>query len=849
MKFFVALFYIGLSLACMSSSTLAAPQETQNIDEIVVYGSRAALESAINKQRDSDKVVGVVDSDAMGNFADFNVAESVRRVPGILVENDQGEGRYVSIRGMNTDLNAMTINGVSTMSPEDRRGVILDGVPSDMLDSITVYKTLTSDMDLDNIGGSIDLQTISAFKYSGFHAKLKLDTLYNELSSDASNPKYSVTASNRFDLGKGNELGAVFVYSNNKRRIVAHNNENGGWGDVAPNDDYELRFYDLERDREGYVLNLDYLNADGNLYYLRMFYNDYVDAELRNKFEIRDVLEDYDPSISGDSFVYAAGRMDNEGKWRVEKRTIETYQAGADLKLSEGTLSLQAYISNAEQDDTDRTEANFRTDEYEDVVTTYVNGDPKKPAIFLDSIFYDASNYPLDGIEKEFALTTDEEVGIRADYEFAYNDLTTVKAGLKIRNREKNNDFVFCGYEPDGDAPILASYETHVPGPYLNTPHGPAPTPTTIQGFQSLLSGTVSLLNGKTCPGPGSTLELSGDENEETLLGSWNTEEEITAIYAMATTEFDNGSIAYGLRYEQTDATFSGFVFNSDDDSAQALSYTSDYGFLSPSVNLKYNLDDDKILRLGIFRSLVRPGFSETKVGADVRLEDNEIRNAGNPELDPTEAWNIDATYEWYMDQSSLLGANLFYKSIDNTVAEVRRDDFSFRGRTWDEARTFVNIDQTDLIGVELYYQTNFDNGMLVLVNYTYTSGDMSLPADADAASDDGGRDVPYFKQAEGTGNVVIGYDKDQWDVRLALNYRDSYLDELGDTALQDRYTDAYTNADLTAKYKVSDNLTIRGAVLNLLDSPEYYYFGNAARLSQYDEYGVSYELGFRYKL
>ena len=56
MKFFVALFYIGLSLACMSSSTLAAPQETQNIDEIVVYGSRAALESAINKQRDSDTV-------------------------------------------------------------------------------------------------------------------------------------------------------------------------------------------------------------------------------------------------------------------------------------------------------------------------------------------------------------------------------------------------------------------------------------------------------------------------------------------------------------------------------------------------------------------------------------------------------------------------------------------------------------------------------------------------------------------------------------------------------------------------------------------------------------------------
>ena len=848
MKAFCRSFCIGLSLVGMLLPTLAAAQEDPEIDEIVVYGSRAALESAVNKQRDSDKVVGVVDSDAMGNFADFNVAESVRRVPGILVENDQGEGRYVSIRGMNTDLSAMTINGVSAMSPEDRRGVILDGVPSDMLDSITVYKTLTSDMDLDNIGGSIDLQTISAFKYSGFHGKFKLDTLYNELSSDASNPKISLTASNRFNLGQGDELGGVFVFTSNKRRIVAHNNENGGWGDAVPNDDYELRFYDLERDREGYVLNLDYQKADGNLYYLRVFYNDYVDAELRNKFEIRDVLEDYEPLVDGDSFIYPAGRMDNEGKWRIEKRRIQTYQAGADLDLGEGKLSLQAYVSKAEQDDTDRTEANFRTDEYENVVTTYLNGDPKKPSISLDSVFYDASNYPLDGIEKEFALTTDEEVGFRADYEFAFNESTTVKAGLKIRTREKDNDFVFCGYEPTGDAPILASYETFVPGPYLNTLHGPAPTERTVQGFQSLLSGSVPLLNGRACPGPGSTLELSGDENEETLLGSWNTEEDIAAVYAMATTEFDNGSIAYGLRYERTDANYSGLVFNSDDESAQSVSYSSDYGFLSPSINLKYKLDDDKIVRLGIFRSLVRPGFSETKVGADVRLEDNEIRNAGNPELDPTEAWNLDATYEWYMDQSSLLGVNVFYKRIDNTVAEVRRDDFAFRGRTWDEARTFVNTDQTDLVGVELYFQTNFDNGMLVLLNYTYTSGDMSLPSDADAASEDGGRDVPYFKQAEGTGNFVIGYDKDQWDVRLAFNYRDSYLDELGDTALQDRYTDAYTNADLTAKYEFSDQLTIRGAVLNLLDSPEYYYFGNAARLSQYDEYGVSYELGFSYK-
>ena len=157
----------------------ASAQAQDSIDEILVVGSRASLASALEKQRNSDKVVGVIDSDAIGNFADINVAESLRRISGIMVENDQGEGRYVTVRGMNTDLNAMTINGVSAASPEDRRGIILDGVPSDLLDSMTVYKTLTPNLDADTIGGAIDLETITAFSYDDMFIRLKAETSYN----------------------------------------------------------------------------------------------------------------------------------------------------------------------------------------------------------------------------------------------------------------------------------------------------------------------------------------------------------------------------------------------------------------------------------------------------------------------------------------------------------------------------------------------------------------------------------------------------------------------------------------------------------------------------------------------
>ena len=197
---------VGLAL---SAETLA--QSDVNVEEIIVVGSRASLASALTKQRESDKISGVVDSDAIGTFADINVAESLRRISGIMVENDQGEGRYVSVRGMNTDLNAMTINGVSTASPEDRRGMILDGVPSDLLQSMTVYKTLTPNLDADTIGGAIDLETITAFTYDEPLYRVRVDTTRNELTKDSSNPRLSATLTNRWQMD-GGELGLSLIH-------------------------------------------------------------------------------------------------------------------------------------------------------------------------------------------------------------------------------------------------------------------------------------------------------------------------------------------------------------------------------------------------------------------------------------------------------------------------------------------------------------------------------------------------------------------------------------------------------------------------------------------------------------
>ena len=825
---------VGLAL----SSQIAA--QSDNVDEIMVVGSRASLQSAIQKQRDSDKVSGVVDSDAIGNFADINVAESLRRISGIMVENDQGEGRYVSVRGMNTDLNAMTINGVSSASPEDRRGIILDGVPSELLQSMTVYKTLTPNLDADTIGGAIDLETITAFTYDGSFSRVNAETSYNELTKDSSNPKMSATFTNRWDL-QGGELGAAIVLSDQTRRIEAHNNENGGWGDNAPNDDYEMRFYDLERERSGVVLNLDYLSNSGNSYFAHFFHNEYTDTEWRAKWETRDGLEDNDAVVSGNVFSYANSKVDTEGKNRTEIREITSIQLGTKLQLNDrNSLEVEFFRSEAEQDDTDRYNMIFRSDTIDSPIT-YDNSNPKKPVVSFPGEFYNPATFGLKAWETEFSLNTDEDTGVKFDYVYALNNDTELQFGAKYRQREKINNYNFCGYEPIVDS-TLADYANVVPAQFLNTVAGPTPDFDQVKSFRNNLgAGSYSLSDGTTCLNPGGLYEVSGDEEEESIPADWTTEEDIFASYVMATTQTERATWVYGVRFEDTQTQYKGKAFDGNA-FAGNTSFDNDYTFFAPSLNLKYELAEDQLFRFGAFRSMVRPGFQESRAGALIDLEDNEVEG-GNPNLDATTAWNFDVTYEYYIGAETFFGAGLFYKDIQDPIVAVETTDAQFRGQLYDVAETFSNVGDSSIKGFELSFQTALDNGLVFVANYTRTDGETDLPAD----SANGQRSIPFFKQAKDSANLSVGYDKGAWDVRLAANYRGEYLDDIGGDELSDRYTDSHMQVDLTARYEWSEHLMINVQAINLNDEPEYYYFGNSRRLSQYDEYGTTYSLGVRY--
>ena len=145
----------------------AAPEESDGNSEIVVTGTRLSLRAATAEKRNADNFVEALQANDVGKLPDQNVAEAVKRLPGLSVANDQGEGRYVIIRGIDPSLVNVALNGQTLPAPEPgARQVKLDDLPSAMIQSITVTKSLLASQDANSIGGEVKVRTKNALDSS-----------------------------------------------------------------------------------------------------------------------------------------------------------------------------------------------------------------------------------------------------------------------------------------------------------------------------------------------------------------------------------------------------------------------------------------------------------------------------------------------------------------------------------------------------------------------------------------------------------------------------------------------------------------------------------------------------------
>lgn len=169
-----------------------APQDDQatQVDEVVVTGFRASLQSALNEKRRSNAMVDVIDAEDIADFPDANLAESLQRLPGVTIDRDNGEGRTITVRGLGPDFTRVRLNGIEALStaggndsgstPNRSRGFDFNTFASELFSSLKVQKTASAEVDEGSLGATIDLVTGRPFNFTGRRAGLSIQNAHYE---------------------------------------------------------------------------------------------------------------------------------------------------------------------------------------------------------------------------------------------------------------------------------------------------------------------------------------------------------------------------------------------------------------------------------------------------------------------------------------------------------------------------------------------------------------------------------------------------------------------------------------------------------------------------------------------
>lgn len=809
---------------------------SQDVEHIRVVGQQGALSKSMNRQRGADNVLSVVSADVLGNFPDSNISESLQRVPGLSIERDQGEGRFVRVRGMAPDYNSVSMNGTRLPSPEsDRRAVALDVVPSDLLQSVEVSKTLTPDMDADALGGAIEVKSLSAFDrddtYLNLNAEASQDTL-----TDNTNPKLAASYSDIFADKLGVAIGASWY----NRDFGSDNVETGGKWEFAGDNGFEdatlesidARDYEINRERLGIGVNFDYRPSDDTDLYLRTLYSEFDDTETRNSAKTKWKSPQQANALS-------QGKTTRSLKSRTENQNITSFVLGGQTRFERWTFDYQASHSTASAEKPrDIAGADFvaKIDN-----TGFSN--TKQPQIIAPEDYFQNANFELDEIEIAASKAEDTINSGQLDLtrQLTLADYSVeLKTGVKLSRRDKSNREDIWIYSDLGDQGV--SDEDLLLSQYAGNEldYG-------LGRFGSGIDATPlwQLIDS-----------LDADSNRddiESTINDFDISEDINAAYLMGHIDIDKLRILTGLRFEQNQWDSSGYGYDGAKGEFIDINHSRDEDHWLPALHLTYRYSDNTVLRAAWTNTLVRPTFGQLAPGYLLEEDDGDIDlTFGNPQLKSLESMNFDLSLEHYFGNIGLISAGLFYKDIDNFIYQA---DLAGRGDYVDahSAVTFVNGDSADIYGLELSYVQEFNflpepfNALVLNSNLTYTdsSAKISWLEDGQLLS----RDIPMPSQSDLTANLSLGYENSYASVWLSAAYKSEYLQEVTELSDEryDLYQDNHLQWDFVAKAHLTSNLTLYFKGVNLTDEPYYSYTGESSYNAQYEAYGRTFQLGVQY--
>jgi len=849
------------------------------VEEINVTAERVHGEvEAINRERASDNILQVLPVEVITSLPNTNIADALGRLPSVTLERDEGEGKYVQIRGLEPRLSNVTINGVNVPSPEGGvRQIKLDVIPANLVESVEINKTLSANQDGDAIGGSVNLVTKTAEE----RPTLYVNGIggYTPIIGGRSLYEIDSTIGKRFGASK--KLGILIggSYDWNGRGIDDIEPSLDVFNGQAVVPTMDLREYRYYRTRYGAAGSIDYKLNDISGLFIRGLYSHF------DNFGDRWV---YSPAIN--TFITPTqGDVDGSVSFGAQIRrpveVIGSLEAGGKQVFTNWWVAYDFSVARSASEDHGYSSADFNGPQ----------GTPANPLIFgLDwshpytpklipqagpnniTNIYDPSTYTLADLD--IGQTYSPQLNLQGAFSAARNYTThghfgTFEFGAKFRNAHKFEDAKDPVYDvvaatPPAMTQFLGSFTNS--NYYDNTyQFGPTVQYSKVQSFFNANGSDPNTFQLDAA----STAQNSYPNNYDLI-------ERISAGYLMNTIDVGRFRIQTGLRFEGTKESLTGNQVFLDSNgflcpgpnppdpfcagvtNAIAPLHKSDsYLDVLPSVQVRFRLPhDDAALRAVYGRGIARPNYSDLPPTFNAQGNNNEV-DIGNPNLKPTHANNFDLLYEQYLKPVGLLQAGFFYKQLSDPIYEsvktpITTDQFGaqYNGAVLAQP---INGQSANVYGFEIAYQQHLTflpgalAGIGISANYGYThSTTDGVPGRSDKPA--------LQRQAPNTWNISPTYDRRRFSGRLGISHNDANIFSYNFTdgaALGikgpngDTYLYPHTQVDAQVGYRMYRGLQLVVAGLNLTNEVFGFYNGSPKYPIQREFYKTSYMFGLRYTL
>jgi len=858
-------FTKAVKLPAGQTTSLEAQLAVESVDvEVVVTAERGSAEvEAVNRERTADNIVQVLPADVIRSLPNANMADALGRLPSVSIERDEGEGKYVQVRGTEPRLTNTTIDGVNVPSPESGvRQIKFDAIPADIVESVEISKTLQANMDGDGIGGSVNLVT----KTAGERPTISIAGMGGYMPILGGRPQYesAATVGQRFGASKrwGVLLGGTYDWSGRGIDDIEPVSDVATFPDNSTHlwkDAIDIREYRYYRSRWGLAGSTDYKIGDGSNIYARGLLSQFQNYGDRWVYSLNDNspvttlngnggtpsfnTQNRRPDIAIGS-VLIGGKHVLSTTWYAWDAS---FSRSRDINRAPGTAGFDSTLAAS-------------TCEFDPTATKDIYRPQWTPSCFTEA--YDPTSMALSDVQIGHGKTAQvnfQLAGAMAKTYHLGSHLSTIEIGGKFRNAHKFDNSYTDTFTPNGNI-LLSQFpngltnNNYYDGSYKL---GYNVNYQTVRDFLMANLGQFGLVSS------------AGQDP-----GDYGLVEKVGAGYLMNTIDFSGRvRVVAGVRFENTNLTTFSF-----DTTKNTLSDKASGSYLRvlPSVSLRYAFNSNTNLRLAYGRGLSRPDPQDiaqavtfTAVGSPGNQKN--LVTLGNPNLKAETADNFDVLIEHYLNPFGMIEAGYFYKRLTDPIVTQTFILTNFSPAPGIPAGTFtatqpINAGSAWVSGFEAAFLQHFTflpgklAGLGLSANYSYTASQASgLPGRSDHPR--------LLRNAPNTWNISPTYDRGRVSIRVGLSYNQanisSYsfqdgtptLDGTPSTPtpgglkgpLSDQYFYSHLQVDAQGSVRLTHGLSFVMYGLNLTNEVFGFYQGSPQFMIQREYYTPTIAAGFRW--